>query len=62
MKYGIFNSEIYFQGESINLLDLLFGMMLPSGNDAATVISEGLGMLLFLEKRFEVLKSEYDLE
>jgi D-alanyl-D-alanine carboxypeptidase len=62
LKYGIFNSEIYFQGESINLLDLLFGMMLPSGNDAATVISEGLGMLLFLEKRFEVLKSEYDLE
>lgn len=37
-------------------------MMLPSGNDAAAVISEGLGMLLYLEKKFEVFKCEYDLE
>jgi D-alanyl-D-alanine carboxypeptidase len=43
-----------FLGERIPLIDLLYGMMLPSGNDASAVISEGLGMLLFLEKKFEV--------
>lgn len=31
----------------ICLYDLFFGMMLPSGNDAATVISEGLGLFLY---------------
>ena len=38
-------------------------MMLPSGNDAATVIAEGLGLILYLQKanRF-VLKPYFDLE
>jgi hypothetical protein len=37
-------------------------MMLPSGNDAATVISEGLGLFLYLEKQDEAFLHEYDLE
>ena len=31
-------------------MDLLYGMMLPSGNDAATVIAEGLGLIIYLFK------------
>lgn len=46
----------FLLGDSISLIDLLYGMMLPSGNDAAAVICEGLGLILFLEKKFEDLK------
>jgi D-alanyl-D-alanine carboxypeptidase len=49
LKYGIF-SIIYSVGEIINLMDLFYGMMLPSGNDAATVIAEGLGLIIYLFK------------
>ena len=35
----------------ICLLDLLYGLMLPSGNDAAIVIAENIGALLALKDR-----------
>jgi D-alanyl-D-alanine carboxypeptidase len=35
-------------GKYIKLYDLLFGTMLPSGNDAATLLSEIFGLLLTL--------------
>ena len=34
------------QGDDVSLLDLLYGMMLPSGNDAAFAVAEGLGRLI----------------
>lgn len=30
--------------------DLLYGLMLPSGNDAATVLSENIGAVLYFDK------------
>ncbi len=33
-------------GDRLSLLDLLYGLMLPSGNDAAVAISIGLGAYL----------------
>ena len=30
-------------GDSVKIMDLLYGMMLPSGNDAAQTIAEGFG-------------------
>lgn len=37
------------EGTFIKLLDLIYGTMLPSGNDAAYLIAEVLGLLLFYE-------------
>lgn len=34
----------------LSAYELLFGLMLPSGNDAATVLAEGVGYMLL---RFE---------
>jgi len=65
LKYGFLNNSIYLKyqkGESISLIDLLYAMMLPSGNDAATVIAEGLGLLILLSNRYEIFTKEYDLE
>ncbi len=30
--------------------DLLYGLLLPSGNDAATVLSENMGAVLYFDK------------
>lgn len=35
------------KGDFINIKELLYGLMLPSGNDAAVTLSEGIGALLF---------------
>ena len=35
------------QGKWVRLEDLLYGTMLPSGNDAAYLLSEVMGLLLF---------------
>ena len=41
---GIEGSSIYlYEGESINLEDLLYGLMLRSGNDAAVAIADHIG-------------------
>lgn len=34
-------------GDQLSLTDLLYGLMLPSGNDAATVLAEYFGKILF---------------
>lgn len=39
------------EGQVYNLLELFYGMMLPSGNDAAIAISEVIGLLSFLKTR-----------
>jgi D-alanyl-D-alanine carboxypeptidase (penicillin-binding protein 5/6) len=38
------------EGQRLSIYDLLFGLMLPSGNDAAIVLAEHFGRLLLLEK------------
>ena len=37
-------------GDKVSLIDLMYGMLLPSGNDAATAISEYFGSLLLKSK------------
>ena len=39
-------------GDSLTIKDLLFGLMLPSGNDAAIALAEFFGYFLF-EKRYK---------
>lgn len=36
--------------ENVSILDLLYGLMLPSGNDAAIALSEAIGILLYFEE------------
>jgi serine-type D-Ala-D-Ala carboxypeptidase (penicillin-binding protein 5/6) len=38
------------EGQRLSVYDLLFGLMLPSGNDAAMVLAEHFGRYLILEK------------
>lgn len=40
-------------GDKISLMDLLYGMMLPSGNDAAFAIAEYFGKILAKENEVE---------
>ena len=37
------------EGKYIRLFDLFYGAMLPSGNDAAFLLAEVFGLLLFYE-------------
>ena len=37
------------EGQVLTLLELFYGMMLPSGNDAAIAVSEAIGLLSFLK-------------
>ena len=37
------------ENDVLSLHDLFYGLMLPSGNDAAVVISEMVGLLLLFE-------------
>jgi D-alanyl-D-alanine carboxypeptidase (penicillin-binding protein 5/6) len=34
----------------MSIEDLLYGLMLPSGNDAALVLAENLGAVLYFDK------------
>ncbi len=38
-------------GEVYNLKELLYGMMLPSGNDAAIAISEAISLMMNLKSK-----------
>ena len=38
----------------IKVLDLLYGMMLPSGNDAAFVLAENIGYIIKCDKKWKV--------
>jgi D-alanyl-D-alanine carboxypeptidase len=33
-------------GDTLNIYDLFYGLMLPSGNDVAVVLAQGIGTLL----------------
>lgn len=45
----------------IKLIDLFYGMMLPSGNDAALVLAENCGLILQLKKdEINLSKIVYD--
>lgn len=37
------------EGDQLKLIDLLYGLMLPSGNDAAFILGEALGCLLYYD-------------
>ena len=47
-------TAILKQGDKLSLIDLMYGMLLPSGNDAATVISEYFGTLLMKQKQKKI--------
>ena len=49
-------------GKWLKLEDLLYGAMLPSGNDAAYLLSEVLGLLLFYERMKPEDKEYIDIE
>lgn len=52
----ISGTKAYLLSQSwINLNDLFYALMLPSGNDAAIIIAEYLGAFLYL-------RSEYDIK
>jgi D-alanyl-D-alanine carboxypeptidase len=36
--------------DEVKIIDLLYGLMLPSGNDAAGVLAEGIATLMYLEE------------
>ena len=44
--------------------DLLYGMMLPSGNDAALTIAENFGAFIYLDSigKIEFVKSFFDFD
>ena len=47
----------------ISVLDLLYGIMLPSGNDAAMVLAENFGALLYYESmgQYRLVESKYKI-
>ena len=45
------------EGQSCSLMELLYGMMLPSGNDAAIALSEAIGLLSWLKGRGKAVKA-----
>ena len=55
IKFNITGFATYTIGTSaqlpmkslISVKDLLYGLMLPSGNDAAVVLAENIGVLLY---------------
>lgn len=47
-------------GDIVRIWDLLFGLMLPSGNDAATALAEHFGAEIF--KRSEQYKARCDID
>jgi len=44
------------EGQQLSVYDCLYGLMLPSGNDAAVVIAENLGTYLHFLKEKKKLK------
>ena len=44
------SSALLKEGDTITIYDLLLGMNLPSGNDAATCLAEYFGEILILNK------------
>ena len=48
------------EGQLCTLQELFYGMMLPSGNDAAIAISEAVGLLSYLKGKGRQVKPEED--
>ena len=51
------------EGDQLKLIDLLYGLMLPSGNDASFALGEALGCLLYYEfnnrsRFYEILQAK----
>lgn len=46
------------EGQLCSLMELLYGMMLPSGNDAAIAVSEAIGLLAFVKGRGKQINPE----
>lgn len=42
------------EGDWVSVRDLLHGLMLPSGNDAAYALAEGFGTLLYIQDESEI--------
>jgi serine-type D-Ala-D-Ala carboxypeptidase (penicillin-binding protein 5/6) len=40
-------------GDTLSVLDLMYGLMLPSGNDAAIALAEYFGSLLLSSQQYE---------
>ena len=47
-------------GDLISLNDLLYGLMLPSGNDASVAIGEGVGKIVQKYKYKQTKKTYYE--
>lgn len=49
-------------GDSIKIADLLYGLMLPSGNDAAQCLAEGFGLKIkeYKEAKWRKLNAKYN--
>lgn len=46
-------------GDILSLYDLLFGLMLPSGNDASVAVAEAAGKIIQKYKKKPTKKSHY---
>jgi D-alanyl-D-alanine carboxypeptidase len=47
------------EGDSLSVFQLLYGMMLPSGNDAAYTLANFFGKMLYDEKYSQLKKDSY---
>ena len=52
------------EDDQLKMIDLIYGLMLPSGNDAAYALGEAFGCLLFYDannkiKLYEILQNKY---
>ena len=48
-------------GDLLSLYDLLYGLMLPSGNDASVAIAEAAGKIIHRNKKKQTNKCYYDI-
>lgn len=46
-------------GDRLSLQELLYGLMLPSGNDASVVIAEAIGKIIQKHKKKQTSKTYY---
>ena len=48
-------------GDLITIKNLLYGLMLPSGNDASVAIAEGVGKIIQKHKYKQSKKTNYEI-
>jgi D-alanyl-D-alanine carboxypeptidase len=49
-------SANFREGDTLTVNDVLYGLMLPSGNDAASVLAENLGVYLYFQSKEFLIK------